>query len=974
MAFLDCMAKGPSTPDGRRVADDVQALADGPAGPALLPFLADPRGMAFLEGVLCGSPFLGAAMRTAPDTLAATLTDGPDAAFEAVMTMFQSVPSAPSLRAAMKTLREARIRAALTVGLADLAGVWPTMQATQALSIAAAAAVDGALVWLMQDGAARGVFVHQDAADPTRGIIVLGMGKLGAYELNYSSDIDLMLFYDPEKMGFARPDRMQHEMTRLTRALVQMLDERTTDGYVARTDLRLRPDPASTPPAITVTAGTAYYESMGQNWERAAMIKARPVAGDIAAGHEFLAELRPFIWRRSLDFNAIRDIQSIKRQIDRREGGEPISAFSHNLKLGRGGIREIEFFAQTQQLIWGGRNSALRSSQTLQALQALSAAGHVAPAVAEEMSAAYLKLRDLEHRLQMVDDRQTHTTPKRADAEGFVRFAGFSSLEAFEEDVSAALTRVERHFAELFSDEPTLGGGGALSFTGADEHPDTLATISAMGFAAPEYITATIRSWHHGHIRATRTQRGRELLTELTPDILKRFGATPDPDRAFRAFQTFVEGLPAGVQIFALFQANLGLLDFVARVLGRSAYLADLIGRRPHVLDAALTDDFMQPPGDKPTLMRELAQALSDAADMQDALDSARRWLNDLRLSLGVQTMEGRLAVAQAAQTITFAADCVANVMLNSVRASFEEAHGAIPGGAFAVLAYGKWGSGEVTIGSDLDLVAVYDAPEGAVSDGEKPLQAAVYYMRLTQRLVTALTTATGEGRLFEVDQRLRPSGVDGPIATHIDALALYLISAAWTWELMALTRARAAAGDADLCARIEQLRRDALAAAAGRPDLFADAKAMRQRLASAKGAGGGPWDVRRRPGGMVDTEFVAQALALAHGDSVGVAEARQPGAQMRALVAAGVATPALGQAIAEAAEFWLAAQWMLRLIGHDIAAGAELEHPSTQTTLATALSAPDYTAATVRREALANAVSAAFADIFDKAASSDQT
>ncbi|MEQ9123726.1 MAG: glutamine-synthetase adenylyltransferase, partial [Alphaproteobacteria bacterium] len=524
-------------------------------------------------------PFLGHAARQAPDCLERLFVEGPEAALESAIEDFRAAEEAPNQQRAMAALRQARLRAALTVGLADLGGAWSTMEATAALSRAAEAAIEAAIRWLARDAVRRGVLEAGDDPAPVDGLIVLGMGKLGARELNYSSDIDLILLYDGDLMRIRRLDRLQQEMTRLARALVPLLEERTRDGYVYRTDLRLRPDPASTPPAVSARAAEVYYESMGQNWERAAMIKARPVAGDKAAGGRFLSDLRPFVWRRSLDFNAIRDIQSIKRQIDSRQGGEPPSAFDHNVKLGRGGIREIEFFAQTQQLIWGGRNPDLRAPETLAALDALSAAGLVEPAVSEDMKASYLKLRDVEHRLQMVDDRQTHTTPAAADAQGFARFAGFETAEAFAEDLVATLRTVEGHYGDLFAEEPGLGGGGSLSFTGAEEHPDTLATIRGMGFADAENVSRTIRGWHHGRVRALRDRRAREILTEITPDILRRFGETPDPDRAFAAFERFVAGLPAGVQLFTLLDANRNLLDFLARALGRSAYLAALIGR-----------------------------------------------------------------------------------------------------------------------------------------------------------------------------------------------------------------------------------------------------------------------------------------------------------------------------------------------------------------------------------------------------------
>lgn len=969
MLFLDLIEKSPLPTNGERATNVLASLAGGDAADLVDAALKDDRGRAFLEGVFDGSPFLGHAATIAPDALETCLAKGPDAALEAAIALMTSAAEAPNLQRAMSALRQGRIRAALTIGLADLSGAWTTMETTGALTRAADAAIQSAVAWLLQDAAKRNVLELPDGQDATDGFVVLGMGKLGAFELNYSSDVDLILLYDAERIPMRRPDRLQHEMTRIARALAPLLEDRTRDGYAYRTDLRLRPDPASTPPAVSIRAAEAYYESTGQNWERAAMIKARPVAGDIAAGEAFLADLRPFVWRRSLDFNAIRDIQAIKRQIDAGQTTRGPTAFEHNVKLGRGGIREVEFYAQTQQLIWGGRDPNLRPRETLAALEALALAGHVKPETAADLADAYQKLRDVEHRLQMIDDRQTHITPDEAGMPAFARFCGFETTDGFVDWLEGVLRTVEAHYADLYAEEAGLGSGGPLSFTGADEHPDTLKTIEGLGYKQPERIAHAIRGWHHGRVRAMRDRRAREILTELTPEILSRFGATIDPDRSFAALERFVAGLPEGVQFFSLLDANRELLEFLARVLGRSAYLAELVGRRPHVIDAALDDEFMRPPGEKRDFAEELERESQDALDLQDRLDCARRWLNDTRLRLGVQTIEAALRPARASEALADAADLVADAMLKAVEDEFSEAHGRIEGGAYGVMAYGKWGSRERTIGSDLDLVAVYDAPEGAQSDGGRSLPAPVYYMRLTQRLATAMTTATGEGRLFQIDMRLRPTGEDGPIATHIETMRSYFADKAWTWELMALSRARFAMGDLALGKALEALRLETLAAAPGRPDLLEDVASMRARIAAAKPAGG-PWDIRNRPGGMVDLEFIAQGLAIRHADKPGVVHVRRPANQLRALGDAGVLDPGEADTLADAATFWLEAQWLLRLIGHDEGVGAELDHPDAKATFAAVFKADSYDDLARRREENAEAVQAAYARLLPPARS----
>ena len=947
------------------------SLAETPAAGVLADVLADDAGRALLEGVFDGSPYLARAAEKCPQAFIDCMTLGPDAAFAEIIEALEAVASASSQPNAMAVLRQSKLGGALIIGLADLAGVWSLEQVTGAVSALARKSVDAAFGWLLADAAKRNVFVTDDPSGKTLlrhgGLIVLGMGKLGADELNYSSDIDLIVLFDPEKIEARRPDRLQHEMVRLTRGLVTMMEELTRDGYVFRTDLRLRPDPASTPMALSVDAAEVYYESAGQNWERAAMIKARPIAGDLESGSAFMKGLRPFVWRRSLDFNAIKDIQSIKRQIDRKQGGEAPSAFGHNVKLGRGGIREIEFFAQTQQLIWGGRDASLRDCGTLPALAALVRAGHVASNVQADLETAYRKLRTIEHRLQMVDDRQTHMTPEADEAYGFARFAGYETTDAFSADLVETLQIVENHYANLFADEEDLGGGRALSFTGADDHPDTLATITDMGFQDAARVAETIRGWHHGRIRAMRTARAREILTELTPDLLARFGAALDADVAFAAFAEFLAGLPSGVQIFSLFEANRGLLDFLARVLCRSPYLASHISEHPHVLDAVLTDAFMAPPGDKQGLIEDLTFELGDAIDFQDVLDGARRWLSEVRLRLSVQTLEGRLAPVTAAVILSDAADVVAKRMLLAVRADFEAAYGVIEGGSYGVLAYGKWGSRELTIGSDLDLVAIYDAPEGAQSIGPHPLVPAVYYMRLTQRLITALTAQTAEGRLFEVDMRLRPTGDDGPIATHISGLARYLSEDAWTWELMALTRARFTAGDFALAERFAAVRASAMSRSREREPHLTDVANMRTRIESAKGACG-PWDIKFRPGGMVDVEFIGQGLALLYGDDAAVQAAGAPGEIFAALCSLGELDDVRAAELTDAAIFWLSCQWIVRLLGPIGSEEVDPRGDPLKAEMASALGHTGTDALETRRDALAAAVSAAYLDIYGDA------
>ncbi|HZT89870.1 MAG TPA: bifunctional [glutamine synthetase] adenylyltransferase/[glutamine synthetase]-adenylyl-L-tyrosine phosphorylase, partial [Stellaceae bacterium] len=530
-------------------------------------------GRALLAAVFGNSPFLTGVAVKEWRFLLRLITEGPDRVFAELLTDSETAEHGEDRAALMRRLRIARRRMALLAAVADFTSAWTLERQTEALSRFAEAALDAALRHLLREAAARGVLAPASPDEPERdsGLVVLGLGKLGGRELNYSSDIDLIVLYDAAQAQLAAGGEAQPFFNRLVRDLVRILEERTGDGYVFRTDLRLRPDPRSTPPALSVAAALAYYESVGQNWERAALIKARPVAGDRAAGERFLAELQPFIWRRNLDFAAIQDIHSIKRQINARKGGGAIAVEGHDVKLGRGGIREVEFFAQTQQLIWGGRVRELRVGQTCEALRRLAAAGRIDAQTADTLIDDYRFLRRVEHRLQMVEDAQTHRLPPdRAGVARLAAFLGYPTAEAFADELCRHLASVERHYAELFEEAPSLAGPGNLVFTGADDDPDTLATLAALGFAEPAAVAAMVRDWHHGRMRATRSARAREILTELVPELLRVFGATAHPDLALRHFDQFLSRLPAGVQLFSLFQANPGLLALVADIMAEA--------------------------------------------------------------------------------------------------------------------------------------------------------------------------------------------------------------------------------------------------------------------------------------------------------------------------------------------------------------------------------------------------------------------
>ncbi|MFO0998551.1 MAG: bifunctional [glutamine synthetase] adenylyltransferase/[glutamine synthetase]-adenylyl-L-tyrosine phosphorylase [Alphaproteobacteria bacterium] len=845
-------AEATGTPELARFASDVAA---------------DDHGRALLEAVFGNSPYLGQCLLLELPFAHELFANGPDRAFQSVLASLRDL-AAMREDETMRLVRSARRRTALLVGLADIAGTWPLERVTAALSDFADAALTHVTARLLHGLAATGAIRPPEGLDGTgpSGFIILGMGKLGARELNYSSDIDIIVLYDHERMAPANPAELQKQLVRLTHTIVRHLSERTADGYVFRTDLRLRPDPGSTPPALSTSAAEVYYESLGQNWERAAFIKARPVAGDRGAGAAFLSQLRPFIWRRHLDFAAIQDIHSIKRQINAHHGSAAIAVAGQNLKLGRGGIREIEMFAQTQQLIWGGRDPQLRVAGTCEALKALAKAGRVEEHVVERLIGAYRFLRTVEHRLQMVADEQTHSVPEdEAGIEGLATFLGYTDGAAFGRDLIGHLQIVEGHYAELFEEAPALSGPGNLVFTGADHDPETLRTIASYGFTDPVSASSMIRGWHHGRYRAMRSTRARELLTELTPALLAAFSKTSNPGGAFAKFDEFLSRLPAGVQLFSLFYANPGLLDLVAEIMGEAPSLAGHLSRRPAVLDAVLLPGFFEAPPPKETLADDLARMLRQANDFQDTLDIVRRWTHDRKFQVGVQMLRGAIDGARAGAALSDVADCAIAALLPAVEADFARSHGRVPGAELAVAALGKMGGREMTMSSDLDLLFIYDGPsDSAPSDGARPLAISHYYQRLSQRFVNAVTALTEEGSLYEVDMRLRPSGQSGPLASSLESFVKYHGESAWTWEHMALTRARIIAGSGDLARRLSQAIRSILAAPREPARLAGDVYDMRLRIEREHGSRN-PWDVKHVRGGLLDVEFIAQFLQLRH-------------------------------------------------------------------------------------------------------------
>ncbi len=947
-----------------RWRDSAARVEDAEVAAAARRMAEDADGRRLLEALFGNSPYLTQCAVHDPGGMVGIFTRGPDAVVADTMGGLESMRGeAVDSSAVASLLRTAKWHVALAVAVGDIAGVWPLERITGALSDFAEAALGRAAATLLRETAADGVIAPADPEDPERdsGLVVLAMGKLGARELNYSSDIDLVILYDHERMRANKPDELHNHMVRLARNLVRLMEERTAEGYVFRTDLRLRPDPGSTPPALSVLAAETYYESLGQNWERAAMIKARPVAGDRECGTSFLESLKPCNRRKNLDFAAIQDIHSIKRQITAARGGGELALGGHNVKLGRGGIREIEFFVQPQQLIWGGREPELRHAGTVDALDALAAGGKISRATAQDMTGAYRYLRRVEHFLQMLNDEQTQRLPEDEDELGaFAVFLGYADSGAFAAELLETLGSVESHYAELFEDAPSLGAEGAaagnLVFTGPDADPDTIETIASLGYVHPETVDTAVRGWHHGRYRAMRSTRARELLTELMPRLLAALAKTPLPDDTFVRFDRFLAGLPAGVQLFAMFYSRPELLDLVAEIIGTAPHLAEHLSRNPAVLESVLTSDFFDSPPPAALLEEELNHLLGQAKDFEDVLGYCRRWANDRKFQVGVQSLGKRLAPRDAATALSNVADVVLGLLSSRVEDEFARRHGRVAGAGILMVALGKLGGREMTPSSDLDIIFVYDAPDDVeASDGPAPLPPAQYYARLSQRLINAVTAPTSEGRLYEVDMRLRPSGSTGPIASSLQAFVRYHEDAAWTWEHMALTRARVIAGPPALKTRVEKVIRDTLTRRRDAGELLGDVAEMRRRMDDEHHTDV-VWDVKHVRGGLVDVEFIAQYLQLKHAHRNPEILSPATRTALTRMGDAGLLDAARAGQLIEALDLWQGLQGMLRLTleGQARSAGADGIPAGLRDILAAVGGAADFTALTEKMRAVA--------------------
>ncbi|MCR8546998.1 bifunctional [glutamate--ammonia ligase]-adenylyl-L-tyrosine phosphorylase/[glutamate--ammonia-ligase] adenylyltransferase [Salipiger sp. P9] len=793
-----------------------------------------------LAGAGGSSPYLKGLIGKESAWLEGALAD-PEVALPALFDALEDTPADKLDNA----LRQGKRRVALLTGLADLAGVWPLAEVTGALTqfadLAARLALEAAIAREIRRGKLPGA-TEEDIAI-AGGMVVLAMGKMGAFELNYSSDIDLICLFDQDR--FERDDfhEARSAFVRATRKMSATLSDLTGEGYVFRTDLRLRPDPAVTPVCIAMEAAERYYESLGRAWERAAYIKARPCAGDIAAGERFLDTLRPFVWRRHLDFAAIQDAHDMRLRYRDKKGHGPITLPGHDMKLGRGGIREIEFFTQTRQIIAGGRDPDLRVRGTVDGLRVLSEKGWVPFDVTERLTDHYRAHREVEHRVQMVNDAQTHLLPGSGD--GFDRLAALMGRDRaeLEHDLKARLEEVHELTEGFFA--PDARDGRKCEVPDELERSELLARWTSYP--------------------ALRSGRAMEIFSRLRPEILSRLARAAKPQEALAAFDGFLAGLPAGVQLFSLFDANPQLIDLLVDIVSTSPDLARHLSRHSSVFDAVIGGDFFSPWPGAAALTAELGEILAREGDYERRLDMARRWAKEWHFRAGVHLLRGLSEPEEAGQCYADLAEAALAAVLPVVQEEFARKHGPAPGRGAVVVGMGSLGARRLHALSDLDLIVIYDPAGVEASEGRRPLQSRQYYARLTQALITAMTAPMAEGKLYEVDMRLRPSGNQGPVATSLASFTEYQRKQAWVWEHLALTRARVVAGPVELAEEVEALRAGILAAPPPRAKVLGELAEMRARIAAAKGQGD-PWDPKLGRGRMQDIELLAQAGALLSG------------------------------------------------------------------------------------------------------------
>ncbi|MEO7276759.1 MAG: bifunctional [glutamate--ammonia ligase]-adenylyl-L-tyrosine phosphorylase/[glutamate--ammonia-ligase] adenylyltransferase [Sphingomicrobium sp.] len=782
------------------------------------------------------SPFLRVALQTRPQIGDIFAAEGAEAAVRLAL--------APLDETVERRLRYQRNGLSLAVALGDLSGEMPLERVTRLLSDFADQAIDAAV---------RTAIVERVPGTDPQGFAVIAMGKLGSHELNYSSDVDLLLLFDPESLPRRARDDPGEAAVRVGQRLIEILQQRTADGYVERVDLRLRPSPEVTPIALPLDAAISHYESSALAWERAAFIRARAAAGDLALGNRFIDAIQPFVWRRSLDFGVIDEVRAISARIRDHFANNAHIGHGFDLKRGRGGIREVEFFVQIQQMIHGGRDRALRAPATLDAIAALAAAGHFDPDAERQLAQAYRVLRTVEHRVQMVEDAQTHLLPQSPEAlDNVARLDGLGDGAALLDRVRPHVEAIGRMFDNLAPEQRRQ----------LSKDPEILKReLHELGFADAASAARHIAQWRSGRARSLRSPPAREAFEAMLPALLRAIAAGADPEHALNRLGDIVERLSSGVNLFRLLEARKPLAGLLAKILAHAPALADQLARRPQLFEGLFDDSSFEMPPQAPRFAELIGTAMR-GHPYDVALDRARRMVNERRFALGVQLIDLNRDPLEVAEGYARVAEGTLVALGQAATAEFRTTHGDFPDGELIMLGLGRLGGHSLTQASDLDLICLHSGPPDGVSDGARQLGPNDYFNRLASRVTAALSVSTASGPLYEVDTRLRPEGAKGMLAVSLAAFDRYQRTEAWTWEHMALCRARPVFGSSDgraqATAMIEgilQLPRDFAATAR-------DASRMRAEMQRHKPPASA-LDVKLGPGGLVDLEFSVHVLQL---------------------------------------------------------------------------------------------------------------
>jgi glutamate-ammonia-ligase adenylyltransferase len=845
-----------------------------------------------LQRVQANSPFLAGLIDRNADLMPLIQAGNFDEALQTAL--------ARSAESVGTALRKQRQGVALVTAIADLAGIWNLGRVTRILSDFADHALDQAIAAAIEE---------RVPGAPNQGFAVIALGKHGGQELNYSSDIDPIFLFDPKTLPHRERDDVAEAAVRYGRRVIELLSSLDGDGYVFRVDMRLRPSPEVSPIVLPVEAAIGYYESSALAWEQAAFIRSRVSAGDRALGDYFLNAIQPFIWRKSLDFGQLKNITAMTAQIrDHYAKGQKMG-LGFDLKRGHGGIRECEFFAQAHQLIHGGRDPVLRVPDTRVALLALAAAGPISVQEAETLSLAYTQLRMFEHRLQMHSDRQTHEIPaNRETADAVARLHGLQDADA----LIAAIAPITAQVAAIY--DRMVDAGGSEGPRMADEGLPLEEQLTDLGYADPAAVMQRLARWRSGKIRAIRSPSARDAFEAVLPAIMAALAQAPDSDRAIARFDNMIEAMPSAINVFRLLEARPGLVQLVADILSYAPTLADDLGRQSRYLDALIDTSAMHLPGDVSALQDAMQRRIG-TADYQSTLDIVRDYVGEKRFALGVQLIEGRSDALAIARAYAHLAEAALETLTAATVAEFEKAHGKIKGGELIILALGRLGGEALTHASDLDLILLFTGDHLAESDGPRGLGATQYFNRLAQRVIAAMSVATASGALYEIDTRLRPSGADGLLCASVKSFDQYQRVNAWTWEHMALTRARVLFGSESARADVAEIIRDVLHTPREADRLRHDIATMRKDMAAHKPPKGA-LDVKLLPGGLVDMEFIIHALQLETHDGL----QPQLGPAIDALVAAGHLQADFAKAFALMARLLV----MVRLIAPDCAAPPE--------------------------------------------------